>query len=69
MEINFTNQELILVYGHFKKKINELEKIKSTPNCPFPKKDIDKDISLYTSITDKLKSANPNLGNMDDYRF
>lgn len=69
MEINFTNPEIIFIYGHFKKKIQELETLKITPGNPFSKTDINKDIKLYSSITNKLKEACPNLSKLDKYDF
>lgn len=69
MEINFSNTEVIFIYGKFKKEIRKLEELKETPGCPFSADDIDKDIALYTSLTKKLKEAVPNLSKMDAYRF
>lgn len=69
MEIDFTNQDLIFIYGTFRKEIRKLEDIKNAPNCPFSKKDIDREIKLYSSINDKLKEVNPNLEKMDKYKI
>lgn len=69
MEIGFTNPEVIFIYGHFKKQIRKLEDLKTTPGNPFSKSDIDKDIKLYSSITEKLKAACPGLGKLDNYQI
>ena len=67
MEVNFTDKEIIFMYGHFKKKVYELEFLKSQPNCPVSKKNINYDINLYNSIAQKLSDANPKLLEMDAY--
>ncbi|SCJ53307.1 Uncharacterised protein [uncultured Clostridium sp.] len=67
MEIDFTTQEVLFIYGYFKKKIQKLDILKSTPNCPIADESINQEIELYSSIVDKLKQAQPNLSNLDSY--
>ena len=50
MEIDFTPQELLFVYGHFKRKAQELENLKAKPNCPIAVESLNSDIKLYSSI-------------------
>ena len=69
MEINFSNADVILLYGEYRKKISKLESIKNSPSCPIAIENIETDIKLYTSIIDKLKEACPNLSKMDSYNI
>lgn len=69
MEINFSNQDVLFIYGTFKKKVQQLEEIKNTPGCPFSNSDMKKEIGLYTSVMDKLREAVPNLAKMDSFKF
>lgn len=67
MDFNFTNQEIIFIYGHFKKKIKELNLIKNSPNCPIDDEDINQEIELYSSITDKIEDSCPQLTILNSY--
>lgn len=67
MSINFNEKDLLLIYGHFTKKIKELEKIKSTPGNPIDEKNINQDIELFSSITQKIEGSNPNISNLKNY--
>lgn len=69
MEINFSNQDALFVYGVFLKKVQELEKIKNSRGCPFSKSDMDKEIKLHTSVMEKLREAIPELQKMDSYNL
>lgn len=69
MEINFSNTELIFMYGHFRKQARKLQEIKSAPNCCIDAKNLDTDIALYTSIADKLRETVPSLAKLDNYRI
>ncbi len=64
MEINFSNTEITFVYGHFCKKLKQLEQIAAAPNCPFDKKTMNNELKLHNSILQKLEEAVPNLANM-----
>lgn len=60
MEINFSNTDVIFLYGHLQKEIVALKKLKSTSgNFTISKVDINKEIKLYSSLKDKLKEACP----------
>lgn len=67
MEIDFTPQELLFVYGHFKRKAQELENLKAKPNCSIAVESLNSDIKLYSSIAKKLSDSNPDLLKMDPY--
>ncbi len=69
MEINFTNSEIIFIYGHFRKEANKLKAIKDAPDCPISKDNLNQDIDLYTSIADKLLDAYPGLGKFDKFKL
>ncbi|WP_029502528.1 hypothetical protein [Lachnoclostridium phytofermentans] len=69
MDINFSTQDALFIYGTFKKKVQQLEEIKNTPGCPFSDTDMKKEIKLYTSIMDKLKDAVPGLEKLDSFSF
>ena len=61
MPINFSSNDLLLIFGHFSKKIKELETLKSTPGNPIDLSNIDQDIELFTSITSKIEEEYPKL--------
>ena len=67
MEINFTPQELLFIYAHFKLEAQKLEAIKNTPNCPISTENLDSDINFYNSIAQKLSNCEPKLRNMNPY--
>lgn len=67
MEFDFTSQEVIFIYGHFKKQIKKLQLIKDSPNCPISSENIDQDISLYSSITDKIEKVYPQFSEINKY--
>lgn len=69
MNLNFSNEEVLFIYGHFRKEARKLSEIKSTPNCPIAKENLDTDIALYTSIADKLRDAYPNLSRLDSFKL
>lgn len=69
MEINFSDTDVIFIYGHFRKQARKLEEIKNLPNCPVSATDIDKEIQLFSSIADKLRDACPGLSKLDSYRI
>lgn len=67
MEFDFTPEDIISIYGHFKKHIQKLELIKNSPNCPIADESIDQEIQIYSSITSKIKKCYPNLLKLDTY--
>lgn len=69
MNINFSNEEMIYLYCHFRKEIKKLEDLKSLPNCPISKINLNQDIKLFSGIADKLRDACPELSGLDNYKF
>lgn len=69
MGIDFSNQEIIFMYGHFRKQARKLMEIKSAPNCPISETNLNQDIALYNGIADKLRDAYPGLSKLDNYRI
>lgn len=69
MEINFSNTELVFMYGHFRRQARKLQEIKSAPSCCIDVENLDTDIALYTSLANKLKEAVPALSKLDDYKI
>lgn len=67
MNINFSDKEVIFLYGFFKKKIQKLELLKQSPNCPIDSENINCDIKLYSSIVAKLEEAQPKLSKLKPY--
>lgn len=67
MNINFNDQDIIFIYGQFMKKIEKLNQIKSTPNCPIDHKSINQEIQLYQSVIDKILEVRPNIKKLDSY--
>ena len=61
MNIDFSAQEVIFIYGHFKKQIRELENMKASPQNPISKTNINQDIKLFTAITDKIEAGHPQI--------
>jgi len=56
--IDFSDKDILLIYGHFKKEVNNL---KSSPNKHVHKSNINEDIQLFSSITDKIEKAYPQI--------
>lgn len=69
MELNLSDTDIIFIYGTFKKKLAEIERIESSPNCPFSKSTIKDQKAPYISVIEKLKSTYPGLCKMDNYKF
>lgn len=69
MNLNFSENDLIFMYIHFKKEARKLTELKSNPKCPIAEENINADIQLYTSLADKLKDAYPKLAALDDYKI
>lgn len=67
MDINFSDSDLVFMYGHFRKEANKIIKLKNTSGCPIHEDTLNVDINLYTSLADKLRDACPALGKMDKY--
>lgn len=69
MEINFSDTDVIFMYGHFRKQARKLQEIKSAPNCCIDAKNLDDEIALYTSLADKLREAAPGLSKLDNFNI
>ena len=69
MNINFSNTDLVFMYGHFRKQARKLTEMKNAPNCPIDSFSLDQDIDLFTKLADKLKEAYPNLSQLDNYKI
>ncbi|WP_061317516.1 hypothetical protein [Clostridium botulinum] len=67
MDFDFTSEEIIFIYGHFKKKIKKLKLIKNAPNCPIADESINQELELYSSITDKIEKYYPQLDKLNSY--
>lgn len=61
MAVDFSETDIVYIYGHFTRQINDLNKMKAMPKCPVNKNNINQEIKLCTSITDKIEQAYPNL--------
>ncbi|OKP94785.1 hypothetical protein [Paenibacillus sp. P32E] len=59
--IDFSEHDVLLIYGHFMKKIKKLELIQSTPGNPIHPDNIKEELELFSSITGKLEENNPQL--------
>lgn len=69
MDIHFSEKELIFMYGHFRKEARKLMEIKSAPDCPISKINLEQDIALYSGIADKLRDSCPGLSKLDDFKI
>lgn len=69
MDINFSNTDVVFMYGHFRKEARKLTELKNTPKCPIHEDTLNTDIDLYTSLADKLREACPGLSKLDDYKL
>ena len=67
MNIEFSNTDVIFIYGHFQKQLAEIDKIASSPNCPFDKTAIANQKAPYLSVIETLSSQVPNLKQMDNF--
>lgn len=65
MKIELSDTDVIFIYGHFQKQLAEIDKIASTPGCPFDKNTIENQKQPYMSVIEKLASQIPNLTKMD----
>lgn len=61
MSINFSTNDLLLIYGHFSKKIKKLEMLKSMPDNPVDISSINQELELFTSITSKIEEEHPSF--------
>ncbi|MFF5994243.1 hypothetical protein AAGS61_05750 [Lysinibacillus sp. KU-BSD001] len=61
MSIDFNKHDLLLIYGHFSKKIKKLELLKSMPDNPIDLESINQEIELFTSITSKIEEEHPSF--------
>jgi hypothetical protein len=66
-DIGFSDKDIFLIYGHFRKKINELNEFKANPHCPIHKSNLNQDVKLFSSITDKIEEVYPQIGEMNKY--
>ena len=65
MNIDFSNEDVIFMYGHFKKQIQQLNELKKSPSCPISKITINKEIKLFTSLANKLEESFPSLSKLN----
>jgi len=61
MHIDFTDRDILFIYGHFTKKLKELEAIKSSPDNPIHPESINQEIELYSSVTTKIEKSKPEM--------
>ena len=61
MDYNFSNTEILFIYGHFKKQIEILKKIQSGD---VKVSSIKQDLGLYTSILQKIEVKHPNFSEL-----
>lgn len=69
VEFGLTKEELLFMYGHLLKNLRKLESIRNTPNFPVDAENLDADIRLYASITNKIKTAYPGLETLDSFNL
>ncbi|HGD0580878.1 hypothetical protein [Clostridium perfringens] len=67
MDINFSQQEILFIYGHFRKEAQKLITIKNTPGCPIDSESITREINLYSSIADKIEKVYPQFSEINSY--
>lgn len=67
MRIDLSDQDIIFIYGHFKKELKKIDDIANAPNCPFDKTNIQNQKAPFLSVIEKLKTQAPNLSQMDKY--
>ena len=64
MNIDFSEKDVLLIYGHFIRQIKELETLKASPSCPIHKSNLNQDIKLFSSITGKIEAVYPNISKL-----
>ena len=67
MKVELSNTEMIFIYGYFKKKLSEIEKIEHAKGCPFDKETINQQKAPYISVLEKLAISYPGLKELDKY--
>jgi hypothetical protein len=67
MSVDFSDKDILLIYGDFRKKINELNTLKASPNNPIHVSSLNQDIKLFSSITDKIEKVYPQLREMNKH--
>ena len=67
--INFSDEEIIFIYGEFAKKINEINIIKQAPNNPFSNKTIKSQLKMYVEVLNKIDKTHPQLKEMFNYLY
>lgn len=65
MKVEFSETDVVFIYGHFLKQLAEINKIESAPNCPLDKTAIKNQKEPYLSVIEKLRTQYPNLTKMD----
>lgn len=65
--IELADTDIIFIYSCFQKELAEIDKISSSPNCPFDKTTISNQKAPYLSVVEKLSLQVPNLTKMDKY--
>ena len=67
MDIDFTKEDILFIYGRFKREIHELESLKANPKNPIDVRSINQEIKLYSSVTDKIEKVYPNISSLNNY--
>lgn len=52
--VELADTDIIFIYGCFQKKLAEIDKISTSPNCPFDKTTISNQKAPYLSVVEKL---------------
>lgn len=66
MTTDFTKQDILLIYGHFKKLLNKVEEVNKMKNPPIDRKNLRAEINQYSSIIEKILEANPEIKLLED---
>lgn len=69
MDVHFSDEEIIFIYGHFRKEARKLEEIKASKDCPISKDNLNQDIKLFNDIADKMRETCPELSKLDAYKI
>ena len=62
MNIDFSQKDVLLIYGHFVKQIKKLEELKAASSGSIIS--INEELRLYSSITKKIEAAYPNISEL-----
>lgn len=66
--VDFTKEDILLIYGHFRKLLDKVETVNNMEHPPINRKNLNTDIKQYSSIIHKILEAHPEFQLLEDIR-